>query len=133
MKIMLCHRPEGAFGYITDGWQNALHDRGYEVRRWDGDASSWREYQPDLYIGCSGHKQPIPSNRNECQVAIHVNPCGPVNIDGINESQDNINWVVDQKPDLYLGMVTRTTACCGADGLVRSGLDGYRCHVRQIG
>lgn len=103
MKIMLCHRPDGAFGYITDGWQNALHDRGYEVRRWDGDAFSWREYQPDLYIGCSGHKQPIPANRNECQVAIHVNPCGPVNIDGINESQDNINWVVDQKPDVVFG------------------------------
>lgn len=102
MKILLCHRPGGAFGYITDGWFNALNSCGYEVRRWDGLESSWRQFSPDLYIGCSGHKQPIPSPHG-CKVAIHVNPYGPVSIDGINESRENIRWTLAQKPDVVFG------------------------------
>lgn len=103
MKVLICHRPDGAFGYISDGWHNALHDKQHTVRRWDGREETWREFGPDIYIGCSGHKQPIPSARNECKVVLHVNPHGPVYIDGINESPENISWVVDQKPDLVIG------------------------------
>lgn len=102
MKILLCHRPDGAFGYITDGWWNALHDKGHEVRRWDGKSESWLAFRPDIYIGCSGHKQPIPSDEN-CKIAIHVNPFGPVNIDGINETEQNVKWVINQKPDVVFG------------------------------
>lgn len=103
MRILLCNRPGGAFGYITDGWQNALRDRGHEVRRWDGLENSWYEFQPHLYIGCSGHKQPILLNRGSCKVAIHVNPYGPVNIDSINESNENIKWVLNHRPDVVFG------------------------------
>lgn len=102
MKILIPHRPGGAFGYITDGWLNALRDRGHEVRRYDGNIQTWTQFDPDLYIGCSGHRQSIPGNRR-AKVAIHVNPYGPVSIEGINENADNIKWVLDQKPNAVFG------------------------------
>lgn len=102
MKILLCHRPGGAFGYISDGWINALRDRGHQVQRWDGLEQSWYDYSPDLYIGCSGHKQPIPDKR-ATKIALHVNPHGPVDIKGINETQETIKWTVDRKPDVVFG------------------------------
>lgn len=102
MRVLMCHRPGGAFGYITDGMINAMRDRGHTVQRWDGNHNSWHSFQPDCYIGCSGHKQPIPPNRR-CKVAIHVNPYGPVDLGGINESQDNIRWTISQKPDAVFG------------------------------
>jgi hypothetical protein len=106
MNILVVHRVGAAFGYITDGWINALRDKGHNVRRWDGLEQSWYDFKPDLYIGCSGHKQPIPSKRNT-KVAIHVNPYGPVNVmanDGrINESDAAIRWTVNQKPDVVFG------------------------------
>ena len=102
MKILIPHRPGGAFGYITDGWMNALKDKGHEVRRYDGNIITWNQFDPDLYIGCSGHRQTIPANRR-AKVAIHVNPYGPIKIDGINENIDNINWTVEQKPDVVFG------------------------------
>lgn len=101
-KILIVNRPGGAFGYITDSWINALKDRGHVVQRWDGLESSWYEFRPDLYIGCSGHKQPIPARRST-KVAIHVNPYGPTNIQGINESDSNVRWVCNQKPDVVFG------------------------------
>jgi len=102
MKILICHRPGGAFGYISDSWINCLHDRGHVVQRWDGQLSSWQDFDPDVYIGCSGHKQPIPKPRR-AKIAIHVNPWGPVKIDGINESEANIQWTLDKKPDAVFG------------------------------
>lgn len=102
MKILLPHRPGGAFGYITDGWLNALKNRGHDVRRYDGNIQTWNQFDPDLYIGCSGHKQPIPSARR-AKVAIHVNPYGPVKIDGINENAESIDWTIKQKPDAVFG------------------------------
>ncbi len=102
MKILFVHRPGGAFGYITDGMINALRDKGHQVQRWDGIEDSWNQFAPELYIGASGHKQPIPPRRN-CKIAIHVNPYGPVNIDGINENDNNIRWVLNQKPDAVFG------------------------------
>lgn len=102
MKIFVTHRPGGAYGFITDGWLNALRDKGHNAIRWDGSVDTWDSFSPDLYIGASGHKQPIPSNRS-AKIAIHVNPVGPVNMGNINESQENINWTVKQKPDVVFG------------------------------
>lgn len=103
MRILFCHRPGGAFGYITDSMINALRDKGHDVRRWDGQEAIWRQFQPDLYVGSSGHKQPIPAKRGKCKVALHVNPYGPVRIDGINEAQETIDWTLKQKPDAVFG------------------------------
>jgi hypothetical protein len=102
MRILLPNRPGGAFGYITDGWMNALRSRGHTVSRYDGNESFWHDFQPDLYFGCSGHKQPIPKNR-KAKVAIHVNPYGPINMGDINESQQSIDWTIAQKPDAVYG------------------------------
>lgn len=116
MKVLLTHRPGGAYGYISDGWLNAFQDKGHEVQRWDGLIPTWAAFKPDLYIGCSGHKQPIPANRNlpngqRTKVAIHVNPYGPINIPGINESAENIIWS-QQYADVVFGYG------CSADELM---------------
>lgn len=102
MRVLVCHRPGGAFGYITDGWLNALRDKGHDAIRWDGQQGSWDNFDPDLYIGCSGHRQNIPAIRR-AKVAIHVNPWGPVNIEGIMESSESKEWVHKQKPDAVFG------------------------------
>tara|TARA_R110000751_G_scaffold23590_7_gene65194 strand:+ start:3213 stop:4160 length:948 start_codon:yes stop_codon:yes gene_type:complete len=102
MKILICHRPGGAWGYITDGFVNAFRSKGYEVQRWDGDTDSWFLFKPDLYIGCSGHKQSIPDD-NFAKIAIHVNPYGPFDLGPINESPGNIDWTVNKSPDAVFG------------------------------
>jgi hypothetical protein len=101
MRVLLPNRPGGAFGYITDGWLNAFRSRGL-VSRYDGNEATWNSFQPDLYLGCSGHKQVIPKNR-KAKVAIHVNPYGPVDMGSINEEQQAINWTIAQKPDAVYG------------------------------
>tara|TARA_R110000751_G_scaffold6623_5_gene28186 strand:+ start:2791 stop:3753 length:963 start_codon:yes stop_codon:yes gene_type:complete len=103
MKVLLCNRPGGAFGYISDGWANALRSKGHLVERWDGQPDSWTNFGPDLYVGCSGHKQPILKDRGDCKVAVHVNPYGPTSIPGINENMGNIEWTVAHKPDVVFG------------------------------
>ncbi len=105
MNILLTHRPSGAYGFISDGWYNAFRDRGHKVVRWDGLEKSWLNFNPSLYIGCSGHQQSIlpKNNRGNCKIAIHCNPFGPVDIPGINESEDNIRWTLNQKPDCVFG------------------------------
>lgn len=105
MNILMVHRPDGAFGYITDGLFNAIRDKGHKVQRWDGNIRTWQEFDPDLYIGCSSHKQPIP-NKKKCKIAIHVNPYGPVDMGGLNESQENIRWTLAQNPDAVFGYGT---------------------------
>lgn len=103
MKILIVKRVGGAFGYITDGMVNALRSKGHDVRRNDNDPKTWETFDPDLYIGCSGHKEVIPLNRR-AKVAIHVNPYGPISIPGgINENNDNIDWVKKQRPDVVFG------------------------------
>lgn len=102
MKIFLTNRPFGAYGYVSDGWHNCLREQGHNVRRWDGSIQSWDRFKPDLYIGCSAHKQPIPERRT-AKVAIHVNPYGSVIIPGISEDVGNINWTIEQKPDVVFG------------------------------
>ncbi len=102
MNVLMCHRVGGAWGFITDGYVNALRDKGHRVARWDGQIDSWYDFNPQLYIGCSGHKQPIPPKRNT-KVAIQVNPYGPIKIDGISESEENIRWTLNQNPDAVFG------------------------------
>ena len=102
MRILFCQRPGGAFGYITDGMINALRDKGHVVSRWDGLENTWHNFSPDLYVGCSGHKQPIP-HKHSAKIAIHVNPYGPTQINGINESDANIRWTLIQKPNVVFG------------------------------
>lgn len=105
MKVLICHRPGGAFGYISDSWLNAFRDSGFTAERWDGKPSTWNKFKPDLYIGCSGHRQHIPSRHaRKTKVAIHVNPYGPIKVQpNINESQDAINWVHSMMPDVVFG------------------------------
>lgn len=102
MRILLTHKPGGAFGFITESWLNALKDKNHAVLRWDGTSKSWFDFEPDLYIGCSGHKQNIPPN-HKSKIAIHVNPYGPISVKGIDESQANINWVTSVKPTVVFG------------------------------
>jgi len=102
MRILTTHRVGGAFGFITESWINAMQDKGHVVARWDGTLNSWNDFAPDLYCGCSGHKQSIPTNRT-AKIAIHVNPYGPVNVNGINEPQQAIDWVKSMKPDVVFG------------------------------
>jgi hypothetical protein len=103
MRVLFCSRVGGAWSFITDGMINALRDIGIIADRWDGKRYSWDAFYPDLYIGCSGHRQDIPNDR-KCKVAIHVNPYGPTKIEpNINESQDAINWVKAIKPDTVFG------------------------------
>lgn len=102
----MCKRVSAAFGYITDGMINSLKDAGHSVSRWDGLESSWYEFDPDIFLGASGHQQPIPdfSSRGSCKVAIHTNPHGPLKIEpNINETNENIQWVIKQKPDAIFG------------------------------
>lgn len=113
MHILLTNRPPAAFGYISDGWQNSLRAAGHICERWDGRLDSWCGFAPDLAIGVSGHRQPIPEPgskaRSNCKVAIHVNPYGDVNL-GVNEPEEAIRWVLNQKPDVVFGYGHQTDA-----------------------
>ena len=104
MKILMVRRVNGAFGYITDGMVNALRSKGHTVLRYDNDVKTWENFDPDLYIGCSGHRENVPPGDKRAKVAIHVNPYGPIQIPGgINESDETITWVRRQKPDVVFG------------------------------
>ncbi|MFA5767781.1 MAG: glycosyltransferase [Candidatus Paceibacterota bacterium] len=103
MRVLFCNKPDGAFGFITDGMINALNDVGVTTARWDGKRETWDSFSPDAYIGCSGHRQPIPYSP-KCKKAIHVNPSGPIRVEpDINEKPDTINWVVAQDPTVVYG------------------------------
>lgn len=107
MKVLLTHRPGGAYGHISESWLNTLIAAGHDAKRWDGELSSWQAFKPDLYIGCSGHRQPIPAPstmaRGNTHVVIHVNPYCDMSLDGINEPRNAINWTLDQKPVAVFG------------------------------
>lgn len=100
MKLLLTHKPGGAYGIISESWANSARDMGIEVARWNGDIHSWFSFKPDVYIGCSGHRQEIPPNHG-AKIAIHVNPaeknCG------FDDSTDAINWVTKHKPNVVFG------------------------------
>lgn len=105
MRVLVVHRPGGAFGFISDGWINAIRAAGGAAERWDGQRATWDAFKPDIYIGCSGHRQAVPpvAERGGTRVAIHANPYGPTSLPGIDEPQDAINWTLAQKPDCVFG------------------------------
>lgn len=105
MKILLCHKVDGAWGFITESFKNAFEDAGHTVVRYDNKISSWHKFDPDLYIGCSGHQQLIPNkSERKCKVAIHVNPYCEYKIEpSINENGKSIDWVKGKKPDVVFG------------------------------
>lgn len=106
MRVMVVKPQGGAFLYICRGFINAFNDIGVEARFWDGDDREFMDFNPDLYIGCSGHRQQVPSNWNG-KKAIHVNPYGdrlePMFGVDINEPRDAINWTLNQNPDVVFG------------------------------
>lgn len=102
MRILLPAFVGGAFGHITNSWMAALQQAGFIVERYNNAFSHWDTFNPDLYIGCSGHKQNIPIARS-CMVAIHVNPFGKIKVQGIDENQETIDWVKNQRPDIVFG------------------------------
>lgn len=106
MRVMVVKPQGGAFLYIARGFINSFNDSGMEAKFWDGDDNSFYEFNPDLYIGCSGHRQQVPPNWNG-KKAIHVNPFGkrlePMFGVDINETRDAINWTLNQNPDVVFG------------------------------
>jgi hypothetical protein len=103
MRVLFCDKVGGAWGFITDGMINALLDVGCIVDRWDGNPGVWASFVPDVYIGASGHRQPIPTLRT-CKVALHVNPYGSTKIEpNINEHSIAISAVKQIKPDVVFG------------------------------
>lgn len=106
----------GAFQFITQGIMNAFSTAGHETQRWDGTIESWVKFCPDIYLGCSGHKQPIPGKdiRKNTIVGIHVNPYGKTkigNVDGgpnLDESTSDIEWTLAQKPNFVFCYCTNT-------------------------
>ena len=103
MRILFFDPPGGASVFITNGMINALNDADITTSRWDGRRETWDSFAPDCYIGCSGHRQPIPHS-SSCKKAIHVNPYGPVKIEpNINEQQQTIDWVKSINPNIVFG------------------------------
>jgi hypothetical protein len=98
-----------AWGYITDSLMSAFADKGHETQRYTGDLAQWSSFDPDVYIGCSGHKEPIPIVRR-AKVAIHVNPYGPIDLGQLNESNTDKEWVVSNKADLVFGYGSKNDA-----------------------
>lgn len=108
MRILTFAPDGGAAFYIIKGYINAFTYLGHEICTWDGNIETWKNFKPDLYIGCSGWRQAIPKN-NKCKIIIHVNPWGSKRIDkkqgwpDINEPRAAINWVIEQNPDFVFG------------------------------
>ena len=103
MIVRTCNPDGGAFKYILSGISSALRLAGNQV-----ECVTTKEAPTDfdLYLGCSGWRQRIPSkDRRKGKVGIHVNPYGPKkvgHIDGgpvIDESKEAIQWTLAQNPD----------------------------------
>ena len=105
MNILLCNPNGSAFHYILYGIERAMRVCGHRVLRWDGKLETWDQFQPDLYVGCSGWRQDIPTKRGKTKVVIHANPHGTIRLapvsggPDINEPKNIIDWVRAQKPE----------------------------------
>lgn len=106
MKVIIAEPNGGAFLYIVNGFKNAFNDIGCETILWSGDEKVFKDFDPDLYIGCSGHRKQIPSGYKGL-IAIHVNPFGdrlePIHGVDINETKDAIEWTLNQRPNVVFG------------------------------
>ena len=101
MNIFITNSKSGAFFEIANGWRNAFNSAGHSAELWNGDEKIWQEFKPDIFIGCSGWKQPFARliSRYSTKLAIHVNPyCAEqIQIRGgpaINEGEPTIKWVL---------------------------------------
>lgn len=113
MKMLFTHRPGGAYGVISESWINAAKDMGIETARLDektgqdADAAhnAFKGFKPDVYVGCSGHRQCIPLQRDRAggKIAIHVNPMPVSGNSTVDEPQNTIQWTLWQKPDVVFG------------------------------
>lgn len=102
MRVLVLRRVGAAYGYITDGFINALRTVGCAVQRWDGSIDTWNQFNPDLYIGCAAHPQDPPKG-HRAAVAVHVNPLGPVTIHDVMETAKNVAWVKKINPTVVYG------------------------------
>lgn len=107
MKVLIGEPSGGAFWYITKSFLNSFNDAGIKAQYWNGRSQKdFERFNPDLYIGCSGHRQEVPDKRR-CKVAIHVNPYGdrlePILKVDINEPPNAIKWTQQQRPDAVFG------------------------------
>lgn len=106
MKVLVAEPSGGAYYYIAKSFINAFVDIGVDAKFWDGDKTKFLKFNPDLYIGCSGHRKEAPKS-GEFKTAIHVNPYGdklkPIHGVDINESDDAIKWTMNQCPDVVFG------------------------------
>lgn len=111
VKVLCCKPPGGAFHHITRSWGAAFSALGHQFARWDGNRKSWERFKPDLYLGSSGHMQPIPQDlrkRFGTKIGIHVNPYGkvplvPIHGANINEPTKSIVWLKRISPDFVFG------------------------------
>jgi hypothetical protein len=107
LTIFITNSKSGAFHEISKGWVNAFRQGGHNAIHWDGNIKTWRDHNPDIFIGCSGWPQQIPKSSNT-QIAIHVNPYCDENIQvpngpPINETPKAISWTLAQKPKFVFG------------------------------
>lgn len=117
MNILLSNPDGGAFYYIMRGFQLAFERLGHNVQKWDGSDKQLREFKPNIYIGCSGWFQKIPTWCREqfgTLICYHANPYGTKldRVNGgpdINERLDVIQMVANEHPSFVFGYF------CGSD------------------
>lgn len=108
LRILCCNPDGGAFYYITKGWEDAFKALGHDFRRWKGSDQELKNYEPHIYLGCSGWRQSYPTWARVAfgtKIGIHVNPWGSTVLKAlprepnINETPEAVKWARNQKPD----------------------------------
>jgi len=107
MNILCCNPPSGAFYYITESWGRTLRTLGHNFLKWDKSDRVLTKFKPDLYLGCSGHRQEFPKWARDqfgTKIGIHVNPYSDQKLPkfygvDINEPENTIKWIIGQKPN----------------------------------
>jgi len=111
MRILTTN-PNGAFKYIIRGLCSAFELLGHTTDIWDGSSNHLNQFKPDIYIGATGYQQNISAymqKKLDVKIAIHVNPYGNEQLDpiaggpDINETNEGIEWVAQQKPNMVFG------------------------------
>jgi len=107
----------GAYIYGIRGIYKAFEFAGHKVAYWDGTDEHIKSFKPDVYIGCSGHKQNFPKWAKQeygTKTAYHVNPYSSSPLEkkeetwpDINEPRSTIEWVVAQEPNFVFGFACR--------------------------
>jgi len=113
MNILLTNTVRCAIYFILRSWERALVALGHKVAWFDNNTTIdfLESFKPDIYVGVSGHFHALPETIREkykTKVVYHVNPYGK-RIESepgwpdINESDETIDKVAKQKPDLVWG------------------------------